>query len=150
MIIIHSTLACICVVRLLFVLFSVLFVCKCILPPGDNPTVVNKYIVCITVTYTVLYYHFGSCFCNIHTYIHTYIYTTKNRWWNCVQILINAKLQIGKTGKKTELIRKNTWKNTWGEDPCWTIVPFKNKKKTCICYSEVPDIWHYQTARSPY
>jgi hypothetical protein len=29
---------------LLFVLFCVLFVCKCVLPPGDNPTAVNKYI----------------------------------------------------------------------------------------------------------
>jgi len=40
-----STLVVICVVRLLFVLFYVLFVCKCVLPPGDNPTAVNKYIV---------------------------------------------------------------------------------------------------------
>jgi len=34
----------ICVVRLLFVLFYVLFVCKGVLPPSDNPTAVNKYI----------------------------------------------------------------------------------------------------------
>jgi hypothetical protein len=34
---------------LLFVLFCVLFVCKCVLPPGDNPTAVNKYII-------ILYY----------------------------------------------------------------------------------------------
>jgi hypothetical protein len=40
-----STLVVICVVRLLFVLFCVLFVCKCVLPQGDNPTVVNKYII---------------------------------------------------------------------------------------------------------
>jgi hypothetical protein len=39
-----STLVVISVVRLLFVLFYVLFVCKCVLPPGDNPTAVNKYI----------------------------------------------------------------------------------------------------------
>ena len=38
-----STLVCICVVWLLFVLFYVLFVCKCVLPPGDNPIAVNKY-----------------------------------------------------------------------------------------------------------
>jgi len=37
-----STLVCICVIRLLFVLFYVLFVCKCVLPPGDNPIAVNK------------------------------------------------------------------------------------------------------------
>jgi hypothetical protein len=34
----------ICAVWLLFVLFYVLFVCKCVLPPGDNPIAVNKYI----------------------------------------------------------------------------------------------------------
>jgi len=39
-----STLVVICVVWLLFVLFYVLFVCKCVLPPGDNQTAVNKYI----------------------------------------------------------------------------------------------------------
>jgi hypothetical protein len=33
------------VVRLLFVLFYILFVCKYVLPPGDNPIVVNKYII---------------------------------------------------------------------------------------------------------
>ena len=40
-----STLVVICVVRLLFVLFYVLFVCKCVLPPGDNATAVNKYVI---------------------------------------------------------------------------------------------------------
>jgi len=39
-----STLVVICVVRLLFVLFYVLFVCKFVLPPGDKPIAVNKYI----------------------------------------------------------------------------------------------------------
>jgi len=39
-----STLVVICVVRLLFLLFYVLFECKCVLPLGDNPTAVNKYI----------------------------------------------------------------------------------------------------------
>ena len=40
-----STLVVICVVRLLFVLFYVLFLCKCVLSPGDNPIAVNKYII---------------------------------------------------------------------------------------------------------
>ena len=40
-----STLVVICVVRLLFVLFYVSFVCKCVLPPGGNPIAVNKYIM---------------------------------------------------------------------------------------------------------
>jgi len=43
----------ICVVRLLFVLFYVLFVCKCVLPPGDDPVAVNKYIV----SYHIISYH---------------------------------------------------------------------------------------------
>jgi hypothetical protein len=30
---------------LLFVLFYVLFACKCVLPPGDNPLAVNTYII---------------------------------------------------------------------------------------------------------
>jgi len=37
-----STLVVICAVRLLFVLFYVLFVCKCVLPRGDNPNAVNS------------------------------------------------------------------------------------------------------------
>jgi hypothetical protein len=44
----HSTtLVVICVVRLLFVLFYVLFVCKCVLALGDNPVAVNKYIISV-------------------------------------------------------------------------------------------------------
>jgi len=38
------------VVLLLFVLFYVLFVCKFVLPPGDNPVAVNKYIISYTST----------------------------------------------------------------------------------------------------
>jgi hypothetical protein len=40
-----SKLVVICVVQLLFVLFYVLFVCKCVLPPGDNPVAVIRYII---------------------------------------------------------------------------------------------------------
>jgi hypothetical protein len=40
-----STVVVIYVVCLLLVLFYVLFVGKCVLPPGDNPTAVNKYII---------------------------------------------------------------------------------------------------------
>jgi hypothetical protein len=32
------------VVLLLIVMFCVLFMCKCVLPPGVNPTAVDKYI----------------------------------------------------------------------------------------------------------
>jgi hypothetical protein len=28
---------------------------------------------------------------------------SNNRWWNCVQTLINAKLKTGKRGQETEL-----------------------------------------------
>jgi len=37
---------------LLFVLFCVLFVCKCVLPLGDNPIAVNKYIKLYLYLYT--------------------------------------------------------------------------------------------------
>jgi len=40
----YSTLVFICVVLLVFVSFCLLFVCKCVLPRGDNPIAVNKYI----------------------------------------------------------------------------------------------------------
>jgi hypothetical protein len=40
-----STLVVFCFARLLFVLFYVLLMCKCVLLPGDNPTAVNKYII---------------------------------------------------------------------------------------------------------
>ena len=39
----HSYCVVVCIVC--FVLFYVLFVCKCVLPPGDNPIAVNKYII---------------------------------------------------------------------------------------------------------
>jgi hypothetical protein len=51
-----STLVVICVVRLLIVLFCVLFVCKCVLPPGDNATAVNKYII----SYRIMYNFFNA------------------------------------------------------------------------------------------
>ena len=47
-----STLVVICVVQLLFLLFYVLFVCKCVLPPGDNPIAVNIYIIQEMKTWT--------------------------------------------------------------------------------------------------
>ena len=49
-----STLVVICVVLLLFVLFYVLFVCKCVLRPGDNRIAVNKYIISFTPRSRVL------------------------------------------------------------------------------------------------
>jgi len=35
---------CVVLCIVCFVSFYVLFVCKCVLPPGDNPNAVNKYI----------------------------------------------------------------------------------------------------------
>ena len=57
-----STLVCICVVRLLFVLFYVLFVCKCVLPPGDKPNAVNKYTIISYLLFQVGFTCFGRCF----------------------------------------------------------------------------------------
>jgi hypothetical protein len=53
-----STLIVICVVRLLLVLLYVSFVCKCVLPPGDNSIAVNKYII-------LLVFSVGFCCLNI-------------------------------------------------------------------------------------
>jgi hypothetical protein len=39
------------VYSIFIVLFLVLFVCKCVLPPGDNPIAVNKYIIPYIVSY---------------------------------------------------------------------------------------------------
>jgi len=61
-----STLVVICVVRLLFMLFYVLFVCKCVLPPGDNPIAVNKYISLPIFRATQMYasrLEYSTCFC---------------------------------------------------------------------------------------
>ena len=65
-----STLVVICVVRLLFVLFYALFVCKCVLPPGDNSTAVNKYIISSYKNGLSLQYR--SCL-NLHFHASTFI-----------------------------------------------------------------------------
>jgi hypothetical protein len=49
-----STLLVICIVRLLFVFFYVLFVCTSVLPPGDNQIASNKYISYINTHYFIL------------------------------------------------------------------------------------------------
>ena len=41
----HSSKIVVFLYVLLFLLFYVLFVCKCVLPPGDNPIAVNKFII---------------------------------------------------------------------------------------------------------
>jgi hypothetical protein len=46
---------------LLFVLFYALFVCKCVLPTGDNPTAVNKYIN-MKITLFIRKHKFASSF----------------------------------------------------------------------------------------
>jgi len=56
-----STLVVTCVVRLLFVLFCVLFVCKCVLPLGDNPIAVNKYIIYHTLSNTLHLHSWPEC-----------------------------------------------------------------------------------------
>jgi hypothetical protein len=71
-----------CVVRLLFVLFYVVLVCKCVLPPGDNPIAVNKYIIyhhwltlqclsksCCPDTLIMPYYHTVWCFSPFSSFI---------------------------------------------------------------------------------
>jgi hypothetical protein len=67
----RSTLVVICVVPLLFVLFCVLFVCKCVLAPGDNPIAV-KYIIPYHIrSYRIGIYHIihHIMSCHIISYI---------------------------------------------------------------------------------
>jgi hypothetical protein len=63
------------VVRLLFVFFYVLFVCKCVLPPGDNPIAVNKYII-------------------ISSYIHTHTHSTPQFCHTNSRMLNKSNTQI--------------------------------------------------------
>ena len=46
---------CVVVCIVCFVLFYVLFVCKCVLPPGDNPVAVNKYVIYHIITLCIIY-----------------------------------------------------------------------------------------------
>ena len=68
-----STLVVICAVRSLFVLFYVLFVCKCVLPPGDNPTAVNKYHI---ISYIILYHILSYRVVSYHISYHIISYRT--------------------------------------------------------------------------
>jgi hypothetical protein len=61
-----STLYVICVVRLLFLLFCVFFVPKCVLPPCDNPTAGNKYIVSYHIICSVLASGCTVQFCKLY------------------------------------------------------------------------------------
>ena len=70
-----STLFVICVVRLLFVFFCVLFVCKCVLPPGDNPIAVNKYIIYIFVCVCVC----ACTYCIKYETVHGWLYVFAKR-----------------------------------------------------------------------
>ena len=65
-----STLVCICVVRLLFVLFCVFFMCKCVLPLGDNPVAVNKYIISYIISYHIISYHIIGKYSSSDTVLH--------------------------------------------------------------------------------
>ena len=47
---------CVVLCIVCFVSFCVLFVCKCLLPPGDNTIAVNKYII----SYHIISYHIIS------------------------------------------------------------------------------------------
>jgi hypothetical protein len=63
-----ATLVVIRIVRLLVVLFFVLFVCKCVLPSGDNPIAVNKYIISYRIiSYIVSYHDYLVCRSKLHT-----------------------------------------------------------------------------------
>jgi hypothetical protein len=69
----------------------VLFVCKCVLPPGDNPIAVNKYIIS---------YHFSHLLVLLHvnvTQAHTDNYMSRYKHWNVILRPIAVT------------VRSNTW-----------------------------------------
>jgi hypothetical protein len=51
--------------------FCVLFVCKCVLPPGDNPIAVNKYIIIYYLAYLGI---FSTVFVLICTLVGLYCF----------------------------------------------------------------------------
>jgi hypothetical protein len=69
-----SKLVVICFVRL-FVLFNVLFVCKCVLLPGDNTIAVNKYHI---ISYHIISYHTSYHISYHISYIISYIISYRN------------------------------------------------------------------------
>jgi len=71
-----STLVVICVVLLLFVLFYVLFVCKCVLPPVDNPIAVNKYIIHLIIRLAVFPFSM-KVFCMNREEVRTFPYVVQ-------------------------------------------------------------------------
>jgi len=54
----------------------------------------------------------------------------ENRWWNCVQILIEAKLKIGKRVKETELTGRSPLKRQRSALDCSAI---EEKEEEVIC-----------------
>jgi hypothetical protein len=73
-------------------LFYVLFVCKCVLPPGDNPTAVNKYIIA--------YYKAASCW-----YLYWVIYDARIHEYQIVIDLFHVPTALT-SGKETAIASK--------------------------------------------
>jgi hypothetical protein len=78
----HSTTLVICVVWL-FVLFYVLFVCKCLLPSGGNPITVNKYHII---------YMQNVNQCSMHS-VHVQLISSETRF-SCRFILIGQLVHL--------------------------------------------------------
>jgi hypothetical protein len=70
----------ICVVQLLFVLFYVVFVWKCVLAPGDNPIAVNKHII--------IFWEHANCEDTVSVISKYSLYFEQNTWnllYNIIQ-----------------------------------------------------------------
>ena len=82
-----------CFVMLFYfvVLFYVLFVCKCVLPPGDNPIAVNKYIISYPI-----YKHNWRNISTIYIYIYTYICIYIKHDWHQTKYSNHQTKYIGK------------------------------------------------------
>jgi len=82
-------------VRLLFVLFCVLFVCKCVLPPGDNPITVNNYI---NISISISIYSEHTLHCVIKVWINSYNYS-RQKYQAVNQGCTSSGCQVTRTTK---------------------------------------------------
>jgi hypothetical protein len=110
----HSSRFVIRVVLLLIVMFYILFLCKCVLPPGVNPIAVDKYIN-ININVTA---HQACVLCGWRSERSTCRpqRNASRRSWNCID-------------ESSATISSNTEPQVRGQTHCWifllnqTVVP---------------------------
>ena len=102
--------------------FCVLFVCKCVLPPGDNPTAVNKYIES---------YLSNAPWIHLHVILlHLYLSPV-----NAVHLrYANYKLEILDSPLRTLKQPMFTHANTHNKTPLTTHCIYSGNKEICCIF----------------